>query len=99
MTYIPSSNWHNVVGSSTRHCRCGTWKQHWINFSGKLWPISCTVFGCYNPATLGAHIQNDQVNGERIVPMCASCNGKGLPFSLKFDTTLVKANQGLTCNR
>ena len=53
--------------------------------------------GCRNTPTLGAHVFNSDVTGERIVPMCYSCNQKNGEFSLKGGITLVPANQDETC--
>jgi hypothetical protein len=99
MTFIPSSNWQNVVGSASRRCSCGTWKQHWLNFSNRMWPMSCSVYGCTSPVILGAHVRNNLVDGEYIVPMCASCNGRVTPFTLRLNTFIVPANKSITCGR
>ena len=94
-----AKNWKNKSGTGIRNCKCGTWKQHWINFSGKEWPESCSVSGCSNKATLGAHVINAEVSGERIVPMCASCNSLTGYFNLKGNITLVRANKSETCEK
>lgn len=94
---ITASGWKNKVGTGGRSCKCGTWKQHWINVSGKPWPNECSIFGCTNNATLGAHIINSSVSGERIVPACDSCNKLSGEFSLKGGVTLVPANKQSTC--
>ena len=30
-----STGWKNKVGTAERACKCGSWKNHWIKFSGK----------------------------------------------------------------
>lgn len=96
---ITCKNWKNKKGTGVRTCTCGTWKQHWINFSGKPWPVSCSVSGCTNKPTLGAHVINSEVSGEKIVPMCASCNNITEYFDLKGGITLVSANKSETCEK
>lgn len=91
---ITASNWKNKKGTGGRTCKCGTWKQHWINNSGEAWPKMCSVDGCSNAATLGGHIINASVSGEKIVPMCDSCNKVDYEFDLKGGITVVSANKG-----
>ena len=94
---LPCEGWKNKSGTAERSCLCGTWKQHWINNSGKTWPSTCSVAGCSNAATLGAHVYNADVTGEKIVPMCDSCNKRNDEFSLKGGVTLVTANKSKSC--
>lgn len=99
MKFVELVGWKNKKGTSDRSCNCGTWKQHWINYSGESWPNKCSIYGCDNKATLGAHIFNSSY-GERdeyIVPACCSCNQSYEEFSLKSDTMLVSANRSKTC--
>ena len=91
--------WKNKVGTQNRVCGCGSWKQHWLNFSGKEWPDKCSVLGCNNDAILGAHIYNPNVSGEKIAPACDACNKKTGEFSLKGGVTLVPANKQNTCEK
>ena len=94
---ITAIGWKNKGGTGTRSCKCGSWAQHWVNYSGKSWPATCSVSGCFNTPTLGAHIINPSVTGEKIVPMCDSCNGLSDSFTLKGNTTWVSANTTETC--
>lgn len=96
---ITCNGWKNKNGTANRSCSCGTWRQHWINFSGENWPIFCSVSGCYNAATLGAHVINSAVSGEKIIPMCESCNKLTKEFSLKDKIILVSANVSDTCGK
>ena len=96
------NGWKNKKGTSDRKCTCGSWKQHWINVSGKKWPKVCSIRGCNNEATLGAHIFHPNVEGEQIVPSCEACNNpsdKDGAFSLKSDTVYVPANKSKTCEK
>ena len=94
---IPATGWKNKNGTANRSCNCGTWKQHWIKFAKKIWPAVCSVQGCASSPTLGAHVINTSVVGERIVPMCNSCNGLSTTFTLKGKVTLPSANISDTC--
>lgn len=96
---VTCSGWSNKNGTGIRNCSCGSWKQHWINYSGKTWPSICSVDGCSNKPTLGAHIINSSVSGEKIVPMCDSCNGLSDSFNLRGGVTLVSANVSDTCGK
>ena len=96
---VTAENWKNKAGTSGRSCSCGSWKQHWENFSGEKWPSHCSVLGCGNEATVGAHIYNADVQGEQIVPMCDACNQRTDAFDLKDRTTLVSANKSETCEK
>ena len=96
---ITASGWSNKGGTGIRNCSCGSWKQHWLNFSEKTWPTACSVEGCYNSPVLGAHIRNPNVTGEKIIPMCDSCNKLTGTFNLKGGVTLVNANTSETCDK
>jgi len=96
---ITATGWSNKGGTGVRNCSCGNWKQHWLNFSGKNWPTSCSVSNCNNVPVLGAHIRNPNVTGEKIVPMCDSCNKLTSTFDLKGGVTLVSANTSETCDK
>ena len=96
---LTASGRKNKKGTGERSCKCGSWKQHWINNSGKSWPEKCSVLGCNNSATLGAHVINSEVSGEYIIPACDSCNKLSSEFNLKGGTTLVPANKQKTCEQ
>lgn len=94
---IPATDWKNKKGTSLRDCSCGTWSKHWIKYAKKAWPSVCSVYKCNNVPTLGAHIINSSVTGERIVPMCSSCNGLDETFTLKGGITVTSASPAETC--
>lgn len=98
---ITASGWKNKGGTGERSCKCGSWKNHWVDSSGKSWPTQCSVLGCNNSATLGAHVFNIDrgVCGEYIIPACNSCNSLSSEFNLKGSITLVPANQQKTCKQ
>jgi hypothetical protein len=99
--FMIESGWKNKGGTAELpQCGCGTWKQHWINVSGKKWPAKCAVDGCENSAEVGAHIRNSKVEGVQIAPFCKECNAQGTDteFTLKDDVKLVSANRAQTCD-
>lgn len=89
--------WSNKKGTSGRSCSCGSWKDHWLNFSYRPWPQFCSVSGCSSAPALGAHVFNSSINGEKIIPMCSSCNGLTTTFTLRENVKLVSANKSETC--
>jgi len=94
---ITTKNWKNKKGTSDRVCTCGSWKNHWVTQSGKQWPSSCSVAECNTTPVLGAHVINANVDGEKIVPMCDSCNKLAMEFDLKGGISLISANQSESC--
>ena len=96
---LPNTGWTNKVGTADRICICGSWKNHWISFSGQAWPADCAVQPCLNPPTLGGHITHPSVTGERIVPMCDACNKLTGTFGLKGGLVLPSANKSQTCEK
>lgn len=96
---VTAKGWKNKNGTSKRTCNCGSWKNHWINNSGEKWPTVCSISGCSNKATLGAHIINNNVSGEYIVPACDLCNKSNAEFDLKGGIKLVSANRQKTCEQ
>lgn len=94
-----SAVWKNKKGTGERFCSCGSWKNHWMNFSNEPWPNECSVFGCTNKPTLGAHVFRTDNSKEMIVPMCAACNKKEDEFLLKNCAKCVSANKSETCEK
>ena len=92
MATLPSSGWSNATGTGDKSCPCGTWKAHWLKHSGKSWPSTCSVVGCSNAPTLGAHVKNSGVTGNRITPMCDDCNQRTDTFSLSGTLTNADTN-------
>jgi len=48
---------------------------------------------------LGGHIINPEVTGEKIAPMCDSCNKLDKAFNLKADVILIDANEADACDK
>jgi len=91
---VSTIGWKNKIGTSNRNCvKCGSWKDHWCKHTSKSWPMQCSVENCVSPAAVGAHVIHSDIVGERIVPMCTSCNGGTGSFNLKGGTSLGPAQQ------
>jgi hypothetical protein len=90
--------WKNKKGTGKRSCECGSWKQHWLNLSGKSWPSKCSIEKCSNPPEVGGHIVQVGGGQEQIVPLCDSCNSnRDNTFYLGMGVTPVGANKAKTC--
>ncbi len=91
---------NNINGTSGNRCNCGSWLDHWKNFSGQDLPSYCPVDKCLSKPTVGAHVQKDSSTdrGWYIVPLCASCNAEtGKSLLINDWIALVSANTSVTC--
>ena len=88
----------NINGTTQHKCRCGSWLQHWRNYSGQT-ANECRAKGCSNTASVGAHVQKDVSydNNWYIVPFCFTHNKSTIPVELVAGTKLVSANKSKTC--
>jgi len=92
----------NVNGTSDNKCKCGSWLNHWKNFSGQSLPGYCTVKKCLQGMDVGAHVQKDSYpdKGWYIIPLCDVHNKeKGQSLNILDSTTLVSANVSQTCGK
>lgn len=90
----------NINGTSQRACKCGSWLEHWRNFSGQQANI-CRAAGCSRKDLAGAHVQKDVNYDNRwyIVPFCTFHNKASDPVELVKGTGLVPAYKRETCER
>jgi hypothetical protein len=88
----------NINGKHENKCKCGSWLQHWRNFSGQT-VTTCRVSRCSRTDILGAHVQKaiDYDNIWYIVPLCNLHNNSTGSVELVEGTTLVSANVSQTC--
>ncbi len=89
----------NINGTSDTTCKCGSWLQHWKNFTIQT-ATYCSITSCINTDLLGAHVQkaNSIDNNWYIVPLCRSHNNSTGVFEVGA-TALVSANKSETCDR
>ena len=88
----------NINGTSQNKCKCGSWIQHWRNYSNQTATV-CRAVGCSNSDLLGAHVQKDVNYDSRwyIVPFCSSHNKASGSIELVANTNLVLASVNETC--
>ena len=92
----------NINGTSSRICKCGSWLNHWRNFSGQLLSSFCSEVTCMQGAEVGAHVQKDSATDKSwyIVPLCKEHNaGTGDSINIIEGIKLVSANVSETCDK
>ena len=95
----------NLGGTGEHGCPCGTWLKHWENFSAQAPSAFCSVVGCIQAATLGAHVirTGETLVGllglQYIVPMCASHNSQAGAIDIDDRVQLVSADVAGTCGK
>lgn len=91
---------HNINGTSSNVCKCGSWLKHWEKYSKKNVPTYCSVTSCMQKPEVGAHVQKDSSTDKSwyIVPFCQKCNKEtGKSLTVGDSTVLVSANVNNTC--
>ncbi len=92
----------NINGVSDPACRCGSWLNHWQNFSGQQMPPFCPEASCSSQIASGAHVQKDNPadRGWYVVPLCSAHDAlKGGALDLTDNVYLVTANVAETCGK
>jgi hypothetical protein len=89
---------HNINGTSQLTCSCGSWLQHWKNFSGQIVRF-CPVDNCLNTDLCGAHVQRLGDPRWYIYPLCNAHNQSDSVLSVSDAYKLVSANKSETCER
>ena len=90
----------NVPGTSDLTCTCGTWKQHWINFSGHS-TSHCSVIGCQGEFEVGSHVRFVEPRDKKvyILPLCKDCNQRTGILEVLNVINPVSADPSETCGR
>ncbi len=91
----------NINGTGEHTCRCGTWLDHWKNFSKQDLPEFCPVTACVQKPEVGAHVQRDIFadNHWFIVPLCRKHNAMtGQALVLNDWIRLVSSDTRFTCD-
>lgn len=92
----------NINGILDTTCRCGSWLNHWKNFSGQAVPPLCTVSGCKNKDLVGAHVQKGNGSMDHkwyIYPLCGDHNNYEGELEVSNIYKLVSANNKETCEK
>jgi hypothetical protein len=82
-------------------CRCGSWLQHWENFSRQNLPYYCPVNGCYQKDLVGAHVQKaySLVRRWYIIPLCSRHSESKFNLDVSDTIMFVSADKSETCER
>lgn len=90
----------NIEGTSENVCKCGSWLDHWKNFSRQSLSAYCAERSCTKMPEVGAHVQKDTSdNSWYIVPLCKDHNRKTASLEIVDSVALVPANVSITCGR
>jgi hypothetical protein len=62
----------NINGMVANGCQCGSWLEHWKNFSRRALPAYCPEVYCTQRPELGALVQKDDPADTNwyVVPLC-----------------------------
>jgi hypothetical protein len=91
---------NNINGTSQRTCKCGSWLDHWKNYSGQSLPTYCPEKSCIGKPEVGAHVQKDSSTDRSwyILPLCSKHNAEtGKSLELVDSIKLASANVAATC--
>ena len=90
----------NINGTSDTTCKCGSWLQHWINFSGQSITY-CPVGSCIKTDLVGAHVQKADSDDKKwyIYPLCSTHNKSSGKLEVSDSYKLVSANKSETCEK
>lgn len=92
----------NINGTSSNLCNCGSWLEHWGNYSNQSLPTYCPEKNCINKPEVGAHVQKyDSTDSSwYIIPLCRIHNGKkGETIEVSDSIALGSANVSKTCGK
>lgn len=87
----------NAFGTAGRRCRCGSWLQHWYNFTASS-RTTCAVINCGFGAEVGGHVTLVGDRAHYIVPLCLGCNTRTDWMLLDSRILPVSANRRDSCD-
>jgi len=90
----------NINGTSDTTCKCGSWLNHWKNFSGQEVTHCCEIT-CTKRDLVGAHAQRANPNDKKwyIIPLCSAHNQSTEDIEILDSYKLVSANKKETCEK
>ena len=91
----------NINGTSDSSCKCGSWIEHWENFSKQNRPTYCPVADCFEKDIVGAHVQKGAGSTDQkwyIYPLCSAHNKQTGELEVPDSYELVSANKKETCD-
>jgi len=91
---------NNINGTSDNSCSCGSWLDHWKNYSRQSLPTYCPEKSCTKKPEVGAHVQKDSSYDKDwyIIPLCSEHNRQTRgSLEVGDSIALVSANTSQTC--
>ncbi|KIX21855.1 hypothetical protein SY27_04005 [Flavobacterium sp. 316] len=93
----------NINGTSDNNCNCGSWLQHWKNYSGQKVNWCSEIDCCEKTDLVGAHVQkaNSIDMNWYIIPLCKTHNSNSNVDEMEIMSSirLVLANRKNTCEK
>ena len=94
----------NINGTSEHNvkCKCGSWIEHWKNFSNAKLGDYCYEKSCTKKPEFGAHVQKVESNDNDwyIIPFCPGHNNvRDEEIELIAGAPLAPANRQKTCEK
>ena len=91
----------NMTGTSDNVCKCGSWLDHWKNFSGQSMPTYCVEEKCLKSPEVGAHVRKAESSDKDwyIVPFCKDHNKSTDALEIPNSAKLVSADVSQTCGK
>ena len=91
----------NINGTSDTICKCGSWLQHWRNFSEHSY-IYCAEKTCHRTDISGAHVQKGGDSTDEnwyIMPLCKTHIESTGELEINDTYTFVSADKNETCEK
>jgi len=90
----------NINGITDTICKCGSWLQHWENFSDQTITYCCANF-CIEKELVGAHVQKANSTDKKwyIIPLCQSHSRSIVDLEISDVFELVLANKKELCEK
>src|SRR5580700_239706 len=87
-----------VDSTSATNCKCGSWLNHWMKFSGQIITY-CPEISCMATDLVGAHVQNlnSEDQSHYVIPLCKKHSQSDAALVIMGSTILVPSNGMLTC--
>jgi hypothetical protein len=89
----------NLNGTTGKKCPCGTWLNHWKNYSNQE-VGKCSAYGCINEADRGGHVQRKDIDDMSwyIIPICLDHNNQfGKEYLVYDDTIFIPVTDTSRC--
>jgi hypothetical protein len=87
-----------VSGTTSKSCSCGSWLEHWDNFSNEK-AILCSAKLCLERQLVGTHVKKvyHADNAQYIIPLCQLHDLSDKMIEISGNYILVSADPKVTC--